>query len=143
MCSSPSCGMLTNSGMLTARLAAVEFSMRMAGLSLPSSSMWVRNICVYGDRLLEENTSQRPLGEKLCHEFIRDVLQSMRRATPPATGTIYNSLSGRINCPLRFLTKTIHLPSGETLGKLLLIPLFDAPSIGTAFPPSPPLNGTL
>src|ERR1039458_1553240 len=58
MCSSPSCGMLTNSGMLTARLAAVEFSMRMAGLSLPSSSMWVRNICVYGERLLDRKSTR-------------------------------------------------------------------------------------
>ena len=42
----PSGGMFTNSGMLTARLAAVELSIRMAGLSLPFSSMWVRYICV-------------------------------------------------------------------------------------------------
>jgi hypothetical protein len=46
MLSIPSGGMFTNSGMLTARFAAVEFSIRMAGLSLPDSSMWVRNICV-------------------------------------------------------------------------------------------------
>ena len=52
--------------MFTARFAAVAFSTRMAGVSLPRSSMWVRNIWVYGERLLEEKTSQRPLGGKLC-----------------------------------------------------------------------------
>jgi len=46
MFSSPSGAMLTNSGMFTARLAAVEFSIRIAGLSWPSASRWVRNICV-------------------------------------------------------------------------------------------------
>ncbi len=96
--------MLTNSGILTARFAAVAFSIRMAGLSLPSSSRCVRNICVYGDRLLEENTSQRPLGEKLCHEFISRVLQRISRATPPAAGTMKSRLSGRINWPLRACT---------------------------------------
>ncbi|MGA2169806.1 MAG: hypothetical protein ABSG62_16495, partial [Terracidiphilus sp.] len=64
---------------------------------------------------MEEKTSQRPLGEKLCQEFIRDVLARMRRATPPAAGMIYNSLSGRINCAFRHLTKTIQRPSGDTL----------------------------
>src|ERR1017187_8309266 len=142
MRSIPGAETFTNSGMLTARLLAVEFSMRMAGVSRPSGSICVRNICVSGERLLEENTSQRPLGEKLCQEFIRDVLHFMRRATPPLNGTIYNSLSGRISCPLRFLTKTIQRPLGDTLGKLLLMPLFDAPSMGSALPPSPPLKGT-
>src|ERR1035438_8957509 len=127
--------------MLTARFAAVEFSMKMGGLSRPSSSMWVRNICVYGERLLEENTSQRPLGEKLCQEFIKSVLQSMRRAVPPAAGTMYNWLSGRINCPLRACTYTIQRPSGETFGKLLLMPLREAPAIGSGLPPLPSLNG--
>ena len=27
---------------------------------------------------MEENTSQRPFGEKLCHEFIKGVLQRIR-----------------------------------------------------------------
>src|SRR5664279_4536854 len=137
MCISPSWGILTNSGMLTARLAAVEFSIRMAGLSLPSSSMWVRNICVYGERLLDEKTSQRPLGEKLCQEFMGDILARIRRAAPPAAGTIHSSLSGRISSAFLLFTKTIHFPSGETLGKLLLMPSFDAPSIGSALPPRP------
>src|SRR5450756_1557211 len=88
MVSMPSGGMLTNSGMFTARLAAVAFSTRIAGLSLPASSRWVRNICVYGDRLLEENTSHRPLGEKLCQEFISGVLQRIGRAAPPPAGTM-------------------------------------------------------
>ena len=77
-----------NSGMFTARLEAVEFSMRMAGVSLPCSSMCVSHICVYGERLLEEKTSQRPLGEKLCQEFITGVLHRMRRAGPPSAGTM-------------------------------------------------------
>src|ERR1019366_4109323 len=90
----PSGGILTNSGMFTARFAAVEFSIRIAGLSLPSASRWVKNICVYGDRLFDEKTSQRPFGEKLCQEFMRRVLQFMRRAAPPAAGTMYSWLSG-------------------------------------------------
>src|SRR5271157_2190139 len=52
----PPWGMFTNSGRFTARFAAVEFSIRMAGLSLPSASMWVRYIWVYGERALEEKT---------------------------------------------------------------------------------------
>src|SRR5689334_21019445 len=118
--------MFTNSGMFTARLAAVEFSIRTGGLSCPFSSMWVRNLCVYGERLFEENTSQRPLGEKLCHEFMSGVLHRIRRASPPSAGTMYSLPSGRINWPLWASTKTIHLPSGEILGKLLLIPFADA-----------------
>ena len=80
--------MFTNSGMFTARLAAVLFSTRTAGVSLPCSSMWVRNIWVYGERLLEENTIQRPLGEKLCQEFMSGVFARMRRASPPSAGTM-------------------------------------------------------
>ena len=80
--------MFTNSGRFTARLAAVLPSIRIAGLSFPASSMCVRYICVYGDRPFEENTSHRPLGEKLCHEFMRGVFARIRRATPPAAGTM-------------------------------------------------------
>ena len=43
---------------------------------------------------------------------------------------------GRINRPVLFSTKTIHLPSGETLGKSLLMPFSEAPAIrsgGSAF----------
>ena len=58
------------------------------GVLLPSASMWVRNICVYGDRLFEENTSHRPFGEKLCHEFMSGVLQRIGCAVPPARGTM-------------------------------------------------------
>ena len=36
----------------------------------------------------EENTSQRPLGEKLCQEFMRGILQRIRRAWPPSAGTM-------------------------------------------------------
>ena len=31
------------------------------------------HLFVYGPRLLDENTSHRPLGEKLCQESIRGV----------------------------------------------------------------------
>ena len=129
MCSIPRDFMFTNSGMFTARFAAVEFSMRIAGVSLPFSSMCVKNICVYGVRLFDENTIQRPFGEKLCHEFISDVLHVISRALPPIAGTIYSLLSGRINWPLCACTNTSHLPSGEILGKLLLIKFCDAPRI--------------
>src|ERR1700691_6812036 len=118
----PSPAMLTNSGRLTARLDAVALSIRIGGLELPSSSRCVRYICVYGERAFEEKTSQRPLGEKLCHEFISEVLARRRRATPPSNGTIYRWLSGRMSWPLWHCTKTIQRPSGETFGKLLLIP---------------------
>lgn len=69
-------------------MEAVELSIRMAGLELPSLSLCVRYICVYGDRALDKNTSHRPLGEKLCHEFIGDMLDRRRRATPPSNGTM-------------------------------------------------------
>ena len=91
---------------------------------------------------MDENTSQRPLGEKLCHEFMWGVLQRMRRAGPPAAGTMYNWLSGRMSCPLRDSTNTIHRPSGDTFGKVLLIPFRDAPAMGSGTPPSPLWNGT-
>ena len=71
------------------------------------------------------------------------MLQFIRRAVPPSNGTMYSSLSGRINNPFLFLTNTIHLPSGDTLGKLLLIPLSLAPFTGSAAPPCPSLNGIL
>jgi hypothetical protein len=34
----------------------------------------------------DENTSQRPFDEKLCHEFIRGVLARSRLASPPPAG---------------------------------------------------------
>ena len=120
--------------MLTARLAAVAFSIRIAGLSLPSSSRCVRNICVYGERLLEENTSQRPLGEKLCQEFISGVLQRMRRACAARRGHDVELAVGTHQLAVAACTKTIQRPSGETLGKLLLMPLCDAPAIGSGLP---------
>ena len=90
---------------------------------------------------LEEKTSHRPLGEKLCHEFISRVFERISRAVPPAAGTIHSLPSGRNSCPLRHLTNTIHLPSGETFGKVLLIPLAEAPTIGSGVPPRPSSNG--
>src|ERR1019366_2656597 len=133
--------MFTNSGMFTARFDAVIFSTRIAGLSLPFSSMWARNNWVNSERPFEENASQRPFGEKVCQEFIRDWLQFIRRAVPPSNGTMYSSLAGRMSRPFLFLTNTIHLPSGETLGKLLLIPSSLAPRTGSGLPPLPSLNG--
>src|ERR1035438_2059832 len=85
--------MFTNSGMFTARFAAVMFSTRIAGLSLPFSSMWVRNNCVNSERPLDENASQRPLGENVCQEFIRDRLQFIRRGVAPSNLALYSSLS--------------------------------------------------
>ena len=96
---------------------------------------------MYGDRLLDEKTIQRPFGEKLCHEFISGVLQFISRASPPPAGTMYNLLSGRISWPLRAFTNTIHRPSGEIFGKLLLMPFREAPATGSATPPLPPLKG--
>ena len=90
---------------------------------------------------LEEKTIQRPLGLKLCQEFISAVLQRMRRAAPPSAGTIHSSPSGRMSCPLADLTNTMKRPSGDTLGKELLLPLPEAPSTGTGTPPLPSLNG--
>jgi hypothetical protein len=90
---------------------------------------------------LLEKTIQRPFGEKLCHEFMSFVLHRISRASPPSTGTIQSRLSGRISWPFRHLTKTTHFPSGETFGNVLLIPLADAPSIGSGVPPLPPSNG--
>ena len=90
---------------------------------------------------LEEKTIQRPFGLKLCHEFISLVLHSMRRATPPASGTIHSSLSGRSSWPFAALTNTTKRPSGVTFGKELLAPLPDAPAMGSGRPPRPPEKG--
>ncbi|HEX2956059.1 MAG TPA: hypothetical protein VHO70_04485 [Chitinispirillaceae bacterium] len=48
---------------------------------------------------MDEKTIQRPLGEKLCQEFISGVLQFMRRAMPPSAGTMKSWPSGRIKSP--------------------------------------------
>lgn len=96
-----------------------------------------------GRGAFDENANHRPLGEKECHEFISAVLQFISRALPPAKGTMYRWLSGRISKPLRFCTNTIHRPSGDTLGKLLLMPLPEAPMSGYALPPLPSLKGIL
>src|SRR3989338_6097902 len=133
--------MAANSGMLAERLSAVELGSRTGGLSSPFSSICVRKSWVYTVFCLEENTIQRPLGEKLCQEFMRAVLQRIRRGGPPSAGAIHSLLSGRISRPLRACTHTMNLPSGVTLAKLLLMPLAEAPAMGTAFPPFPPLKG--
>ena len=127
--------------MFTARFAAVEFSIRMAGLSLPSSSTCVRKSCVYGERDFDEKTSQRPFGEKLCQEFMSGVLHRMSRASPPSAGTIHSFPSGRMRRPFFAFTKTSHLPSGETFGNELLIPFCEAPRTGSAAPPRPSFQG--
>ena len=36
---------------------------------------------------MDANTSQRLLGDQLCQEFMRPVLQCIRRALPPLAGT--------------------------------------------------------
>ena len=89
--------MFTNSGMFTARLAAVASSITIAGLSLPAASMCVRYIRVYGPRRFEENTSQWPLGDQLCQEFIGAAFEFNAAPWPPPAGTIYSSLSGCIS----------------------------------------------
>ena len=43
--------------------------------------------------------------------------------------------------PFLACTYTIQRPSGETFGKLLLMPLREAPTIASAVPPRPPLKG--
>src|ERR1017187_6744770 len=88
--------MFANSGRFTARFAAVALSTRTGGVSFPLASTCVRYNCVYGDRLLEEKAIQRPLGEKVCHEFICGVLHFMRRASPPSKGTMWSLPSGRM-----------------------------------------------
>src|ERR1019366_4378566 len=108
-----------------------------------AASMWVSINCVKGDRDFDENASHRPFGENVCHEFISDVLHFIRRALPPSNGTMYSLLSGRISNPFLFCTNTIQRPSGDTLGKLLLIPLADPPETGIALPPRPSLKGIL
>jgi hypothetical protein len=65
---------LTNSGMFAARSGEVKRSSRTGGLSLPSSSMWVRKSCVYAVLTFDENTSQRLFDDQLCQEFMRAVL---------------------------------------------------------------------
>ena len=91
--------------------------------------------------LFDEKTIHLPLGEKLCQEFITGRLQFISRASPPSSGTIHRRPSGRMSWPFLHLVNTIHFPSGETLGKVLLMPLADAPSMRTGVPPLPPENG--
>ena len=126
--------------MFTARLAAVEFGIRIAG-------------CRGRSRRCASETSgckacwpwkrRRPpaVGREAVPGVHSPGVAPHRRAAPPAAGTIHSLLSGRISWPLRHWTNTIHLPSGETLGKVLLMPLFDAPAIGCGRPPRPPSNG--
>ena len=78
---------------------------------------------------------------RVCQEFMSDVLAFISRALPPAKGTMYSLLSGRIKSPLRHCTKTIQRPSGETFGKLLLMPFAEAPATGSGLPPLPLLKG--
>ena len=110
-------------------------------MSLPFSSMCVRNICVYGERLFDENTSQRPFGEKLCHEFISGVLQRISRASPPSAGHDVELAVGPHQLAVLRLHEHDPRPSGEIFGKLLLMPFAEAPAIGSAVPPRPSLNG--
>ena len=84
----PSGLMLTNSGMFTARLGAVELGTRIAGPASPFSSIWVRNIWVNGVNPLDEKTSHLPFGEKLCQEFMSGKLHWSSRALPPPAGMI-------------------------------------------------------
>src|SRR5208337_4407970 len=69
------------------------------------------------------------------------VLHFIGRASPPSKGTMYRRLSGRINWPLWHFTKTIQRRSGVIFGKLLLMPLLEAPRIGSGRPPRPSLKG--
>ena len=75
---------------------------------------------MYGVRDLLEKTIQRPLGEKLCHEFISGVLQFISRGLPPSAGTMNNLPSGLNNIPFLQRVQTSHFPSGEILGNVLL-----------------------
>ena len=134
--------MFTNSGRFTARFGGFMSGTRIAGVSLPFSSMCVRKSCVYGVLRLEEKASHFPFGDHVCQEFIDGPLHLIFRASPPSAGTINSSLSGRISSPLRHWQNTIHLPSGEIFGKKLLFSLWDAPLMASASPPLPSLNGT-
>jgi hypothetical protein len=55
--------------------------------------------------------------DQLCQEFIREVLQRMRRGSPPSAGMMWSVLSGCRSMKLFALQNTIHLPSGENRGK--------------------------
>src|SRR5215469_16235328 len=81
--------------MLTPRLAAVVLSTMIAGESFPLASMCVSMSWVYADLAFEENAIHLPFGENVCHEFISDRLQFIRRAFPPSKGMMYSLLSGR------------------------------------------------
>ena len=92
--------------------------------------------------LFEENTSQRPLGEKLCQEFIRDMLASHPPRLAARRRHDVKLAVGPHQLAVAASTNTIQRPSGETLGKVLLMPLPEAPAIGSALPPLPSLKGT-
>src|SRR5262249_4102229 len=110
-------GRFTNSGMFAARSDEVNRSRRTGGVSLPFSSMWVRNSWGYGPFTFEGKTSQRLVGDQLCHEVIRAGLYRRRRAGPPAAGMLWEAVAGWGCLELLALPQAIHLPSGENFGK--------------------------
>jgi len=141
MTSIKSGAMFTNSGMFTPRFAAVAFSTRIAGLSLPFSSMWVRNNCVNSERPFDENASHARSAKRV-QEFIGERLQFIRRAVPPSNGTMYSSLSGRMSRPFLFLDEHDPLCRRAKLwGNCCSSRYRAAPSTGSGLPPLPSLNG--
>ena len=98
---------------------------------------------MYAELALDAKPSHRPLGDQLCQEFMALLLQFILRAAPPFAGMMYSALSGCSSMKFLALQNTSHFPSGEYLGKKLLMPLPDAPGSGSALPPRPPLKGTL
>ena len=77
-----------NSGTLAANSGSLKRDNNTGGLSLPSLSMCVRKISVYGVLTFEENNNHLLLGDQLCQELNRARLQVISRATPPEEGMI-------------------------------------------------------
>ena len=129
-------------GIFTARLAAVELSIRMAGLSLPSL-VEVRQVHLrVGRTALRGEHQPTAVGREAVPGVHQGRIASHTPRHAAFRGHNVELAVGAHQLPVACISrKTIQRPSGETLGKVLLMPLWEAPSIGTGWPPLPSLKG--
>ena len=111
---------LTNSGTLAAYLSSLNRFKHTGGLSIPFSSMWVRNISVNGVLTFDVNSIHFPLGEKLCQELNSERLHRIFLALPPLEGMIKRLLSGCSMIPVRLWVQDHPSPIRRIPWKIIL-----------------------
>ena len=138
----PSGGMFTNSGMFTARLAAVAFSIRI-GRTVVAFRVDVREIHLrVGRPALGREHQPAAVGRKAVpgiHARRCCTACAAPSRRPPAqciTGCRDASAA-----PLRHFTKTIHRPSGRYFGEGVAHAVPRRAAIGSGTPPWPSRNG--